>query len=202
MKNPIKSLAIQLKLSAEVLIIYFPGPLGVWLRARYWRGKFKKCGVRLGIGIGVTIDGTKNMEIGDDVGLMARSSLYALSNASLRIGHRLSGNTNVLIDASDGGKINIGNDVLIGPNTVIRASNHVYDRIDIPIREQGHSGGNIVIGDDVWIGANVVITPDVVIGRGAIVAAGAVVVHDVNSYDIAAGVPAITISKRGKQKTH
>jgi galactoside O-acetyltransferase len=90
--------------------------------------------------------------------------------------------------------------VLIGPNTVIRASNHNYNRVDIPIRDQGHSGGKIVIEDDVWIGSNAVITPDVVIGKGAIVGAGAVVVHDVSPYDIVGGVPAVTIGKRMIEK--
>jgi galactoside O-acetyltransferase len=176
--------------------MYFPGPLGV--RAGDWKEKFQKCGVRLYTGIGVIIDGAKNMEIGDDVSFLARSYLYALNNGFISIGHRLSANINVLIDASDGGKITIGNDVLIGTNVVIRASNHAYDRVDIPIREQEHSGGKIVIEDDAWIGSNAVITPDVVIGKGAIVAAGAVVVHDVSPYQIVGGVPAVTIGKRGK----
>jgi galactoside O-acetyltransferase len=196
--NYIKSLGIQLQISLEELIMYFPGYLGVKLRAGYWKGKFRKCGAHLNTGIGVIIDGAKKMEIGDDVSIMARSYLYALNNGFISIGNRLSGNTNVLIDASDGGKITIGNDVLIGPNVVIRASNHAYERVDIPIREQGHSGGKIVIEDDVWIGANAVITTNVVIGKGAIVAAGAVVVHDVSPYQIVGGVPAITIGKRGK----
>jgi galactoside O-acetyltransferase len=201
MKNPLKSLAIQIKVSIEALIMYFPGPWGVSCRASYWKGKFKRCGKHLYIGPGVSIDGAGNIEIGDDVSFMERSYLYAHHNGFISIGHRFSGNTNVLLDASNGGKITIGNNVLIGPNVVIRASNHAYDRADIPIREQGHSGGNIVIEDDVWVGANAVITPNVVIGKGAIVAAGAVVVHSVNSYDIVGGVPAITIGKRGQQKT-
>jgi len=200
MKNPLKSLAIQIIISIEALIMYFPGPWGLSCRVSYWKGKFKRCGKHLYIGTGVTIDGTRNIEIGDEVSIMTRSYLYAHNNGFISIGHRFSGNTNVLIDASNKGKIMIGNDILIGPNVVIRASNHVYDRADIPVREQGHSGGNIVIEDDVWIGSNVVITPDVVIGKGAIVAAGAVVVHNVNSYDIVGGVPAITIGKRGQKK--
>ena len=198
MKNPFKSLAIQLRASLEELVMYFPGPLGVSLRARDWKEKFKKCGVRFYTDIGVIIDGTKNIEVGDDVTIMARSYLYALNDGFISIGNRLISNTNVLIDASDRGEIIIGNDVLIGPNVVIRASNHVYDRIDIPIREQGHSSGRIIIEDDVWIGSNAVITPDVVIGKGAIVAAGAVVVHDISPYDIVGGVPATTIGNRRK----
>jgi galactoside O-acetyltransferase len=201
MKNPLKSLAIQIKTSIEALIKYSPGPWGASCRAGYWKGKFKNCGKRLYIGTGVAIDGARNIEIGDDVSIMERSNLHALYNGFISIGHRFSGNINVLLDASNGGKITIGNNVLIGPNVVVRASNHVYDRADIPIREQGHSGGNIIIEDDVWVGANAVITTNVVIGKGAVIAAGAVVTHNIASYDIAGGVPAVTIGKRGNQKT-
>lgn len=54
----------------------------------------------------------------------------------------------------------------------------------------------IVIGNDVWVGANVVILPNVSIGTGAILAAGAVVTRDVESYQIVGGVPAKPIGYR------
>lgn len=54
-----------------------------------------------------------------------------------------------------------------------------------------------VIEDDVWIGHNVVILPNVSkIGRGAIIAAGAIVTGDVEAYSIFAGVPARKIKSR------
>lgn len=127
---------------------------------------------------------------------MTRSYVYAHNGGFVRIGNWVSVNTNVQIGAADSGEIIIGNDVLIGPNVVIRASNHVYDRVDIPIREQGHSGGKIVIEDDVWIAANAVVLPDVVIGKVAVVAAGAVVTSDVPPYQIVGGVPSKIIANR------
>jgi len=56
----------------------------------------------------------------------------------------------------------------------------------------GHPAGkgDMTIGNDVWIGMNVLILPGVNIGDGAVVAAGAVVTHDVLSYEIVGGVPA------------
>jgi galactoside O-acetyltransferase len=95
-----------------------------------------------------------------------------------------------------GGRIVIGNDVMIGPNAVLRASNHGAERIDVPMWNQPHTGGTIEIGDDVWIGANVVVVPNVKIGSHAIVAAGAVVTRDVPDYALAAGVPARVIGDR------
>ena len=55
----------------------------------------------------------------------------------------------------------------------------------------------VVINDDVWIGAHVCIPGGVTIGRGAVVAAGAVVTKDVEDYTIVSGVPAQIIAKRG-----
>lgn len=54
----------------------------------------------------------------------------------------------------------------------------------------------VVIGNDVWIGANAIIMPGVRIGDGAIVGAGAVVIKDVDSYAVVAGVPARVIKYR------
>lgn len=53
-----------------------------------------------------------------------------------------------------------------------------------------------IIGNDVWIAANACICRGVTIGDGAVIAAGAVVTHDVEPYTIVAGVPAKPIKKR------
>lgn len=55
---------------------------------------------------------------------------------------------------------------------------------------------SIIVGNDVWIGANVVLLPGVYIGNGAIIAAGAVVTHDIEPYSIVGGVPAKKIRYR------
>jgi virginiamycin A acetyltransferase len=53
-----------------------------------------------------------------------------------------------------------------------------------------------VIGDDVWIGFGAVVLSGVTIGRGAIVAAGSVVISDVQPYEIVAGNPARHVGRR------
>ncbi len=52
------------------------------------------------------------------------------------------------------------------------------------------------IGNDVWIGANVVVLRGVRIGDGAIIAANAVVTHDIEAYTIAGGIPAKPLRSR------
>ena len=54
----------------------------------------------------------------------------------------------------------------------------------------------VVIESDVWVGTNVTILNGVRIGRGAIVAAGAVVIKDVPAYAIVGGVPAKVLKYR------
>ena len=105
-------------------------------------------------------------------------------------------NFNVMINADCGGYIEIRDNVLLGPNVVIRASNHAYSRTDIPIKQQGHIAGRIILHEDVWLGANVVILPNVEIGKGSIVAAGSVVTKNVGDYSIVGGVPAELIEMR------
>ena len=93
--------------------------------------------------------------------------------------------------------VTIGNDVMMGPDCVVLTANHMFDRVDIPMRQQGYTCPKPVsIGDDVWIGTKVIILPGVKIGRGSIIGAGSVVTHDVEAFSIVAGNPAKLIKKR------
>ena len=58
------------------------------------------------------------------------------------------------------------------------------------------TGKKVIIGDDVWLGRNVLVMPGVKIGKGSIVAAGAVVTKDVPEYKIVGGVPARILKDR------
>ena len=110
------------------------------------------------------------------------------------MGNNIKVNNNVFIGAS-AGEIYIGNNVLIGPNTVIRSSNHSFNKIDL-IRKQKHTKGVIIIEDDVWIGANVVILPNLTIKKGAVIGAGSIVTKSIAEFDIVAGNPAKKIGER------
>ncbi|WP_158737051.1 DapH/DapD/GlmU-related protein [Alteribacillus sp. YIM 98480] len=58
----------------------------------------------------------------------------------------------------------------------------------------------VTIGHDVWIGHNAIIMPGVTIGNGAVIGSGAVVTKDVDSYTVAAEVPAKPIRKRFRKE--
>jgi virginiamycin A acetyltransferase len=97
-----------------------------------------------------------------------------------------------------GSGVRFGNYVLIGPACVIAPANHAIDRFDVPIRHQGFmaSRGGVVIDDDVWVGAHCTVLDGAHIGRGAVIAAGAVVSGPVEPFAIYGGVPARKIGER------
>lgn len=94
------------------------------------------------------------------------------------------------------GPIKIGKNTIIGPGVSMHSENHVFKDIDKPIRLQGEERIGIIIGEDCWIGSRAIILDGVNIGKGVIIAAGAVVNKDVPDYAIVGGVPAKVIRYR------
>jgi len=104
------------------------------------------------------------------------------------------------INANISGTCTIGSYVMMGPNVTVITRNHKHSDLDQPMMFQGFEEEKpVVIGDDVWIGERVLILPGVHIGNGCIIAAGAVVTHDVPDYAVVAGVPAKIIKSRKKE---
>lgn len=95
------------------------------------------------------------------------------------------------------GPVSIGDNVMMGPEVHIYTRNHDFSRRDIPMIDQGDTHSEpVIIGDDVWIGARSIILPGVIIGTGAIIAAGSVVTKSVAPYTIVGGNPAKLIKER------
>lgn len=97
-------------------------------------------------------------------------------------------------------QIIIGNKVLFGPHVTIIGGDHrvtdvgrfIYDVHD----KHPEDDQDVRIDDDVWIGTNTTLLKGVHVGRGAVVAAGALVVKDVPPYAIVGGVPAKVLKYR------
>lgn len=92
------------------------------------------------------------------------------------------------IQAENG--IELGRNVLIGPNVGIISANH--SKQDLKKREKAPP---IRIGDNVWIGMNSVILPGIQIGSNVIIGAGSIVTKDIPDYSVAAGNPCKIISR-------
>ena len=97
------------------------------------------------------------------------------------------------------GGVTIGDRVFTSPFSQIIAVNHIFDDPEVSFVDQGITAEGIIIEDDVWIGASAVITDGVRIGKGSVVAAGAVVTKDVPAHTVVAGVPAKPIKQIDKK---
>lgn len=95
-----------------------------------------------------------------------------------------------------GGGLTIGADVGIGPGVRILTSSHQLDDTDGPILHAPVQFAPVVIEDGSDIGVGAILLPGTRVGRGAQVAAGAVVAEDVPDYAIVAGVPARVLRRR------
>lgn len=133
--------------------------------------------------------------LGDRVHLHQNCILQTGNNGSIRIGSDTHVQPKCQFSAYHG-CIDIGERVEIAPNCAFYPYNHSM-ALEKPIRDQpSFTNGGIYIGDDAWLGFGVIVLDNVKIGKGAVVAAGAVVTIDVPDYAIAAGVPAKIIGKR------
>lgn len=180
----------------NVILCVWPSAMGGYhLRYYLWKKTFLYCGEGVRFGDRLVITGFPSIRIGEGTSIMSGSYLYAHDCSKLIIGSHCSFNHNVMLAAA-GGEIVIGNDVLIGPNVVLRAADHAFASTEVPIRCQGHLPGRIVIGDDVWLAANVVVTSGVTIGHGCVVGAGSIVTGDLPPMTVCVGNPARPIRSR------
>jgi maltose O-acetyltransferase len=85
----------------------------------------------------------------------------------------------------------IGSHVDIASGVMIYNSEHDLESPEFAAREE-----KVEIGDYVFIGPRAIILPGVTVGRGAVVAAGAVVTKSVPKFTIVGGVPAKPIGER------
>jgi len=134
---------------------------------------FRSCGEKCNIETGVYFGTGKDISLGNKSGLGRR----------IKILNRV---------------VSIGDYVMIGEDSLFIGNGHNYDKIDIPIGEQGSKEKTpLIIEDDVWIGMRVIILPGCKkIGKGVIVGAGSVVTKDIPDYAIVGGNPARIIRYR------
>lgn len=120
---------------------------------------------------------------------------HAVLNSHITIGN----NSGIGANATIQGELHIGNNVMMGADCIVYTKNHCFDRIDIPMMEQGYKNTQpVFIDDDVWIGGRVIILPGRHIGKGAIIGAGSVITKDVPEFAIVGGNPAKVLRFRNK----
>lgn len=120
-----------------------------------------------------------------------RKIFFRLTNVSIGGGTVI--NQNFIVSDDYEPLLTIGNRVAISPNVTVicsSAPNNSNLNLNKYVNNNLVISKPVIICDDVWVGANSVILPGVTIGEGSIIGAGSVVVKDVPSNTIVAGVPA------------
>jgi maltose O-acetyltransferase len=98
------------------------------------------------------------------------------------------------------GDIKVGNNVIIGPKSIIWTYNHNFDSDTLIPYDEIELLKSVTIEDNVWIGIDVKIIPGVTIGEGAIIAMGSVVVNNIPPLAIVGGNPAKILKYRDSEK--
>ena len=194
----IKSIKNEVLVWLEFVVSNVPGSLGNRMRMYWFRKRFKTRKNIL-ISRGTEFLNPQEMDFMEDSIIIGENCFFAAgAGGKIQVGANSAFNRNVHINSCNGGRILIGDYVLVGPNVVMRTANHIFSDVEMPIRMQGHIANDIVIESDVWIGSNVIILGGVHIGKGAVVGAGAVVTKNIPAFGIAVGVPARIIKYRKK----
>ncbi|MCE1169533.1 MAG: acyltransferase [Sphingobacteriia bacterium] len=105
----------------------------------------------------------------------------------ISIGSNVVINERSIIQSCEQAEILIGDNVTISYETMILTGGL---QISHEVKHDSHIKKNVIIEDHAWLGARCIILPGVVIGKGAIVAAGSVVTKNVLAKTIVAGNPA------------
>jgi acetyltransferase-like isoleucine patch superfamily enzyme len=85
----------------------------------------------------------------------------------------------------------IGNNVSVSEEVLFLTADHNEDLIGVHGRPK-----KIIVEDYVWIGTRAMVLPGILIEKGGVIAAGAVVTRDVKSLNVVAGTPAKIINTR------
>ncbi len=164
-----------------------------WLTARVYLRGARSLG-RLVFAHGrpdIHLERAAELRLGEDVRLhceIHRTRLSVRHKARLIIGDRVLLNGCIIAANTD---IIIGNGVTLGPWA------HLMDGDFHGVQDRDASAVNrpIIIEDDAWLATRAMVLKGVTIGRGAVVAAGAVVTKDVEPYTVVAGVPAVVVKR-------
>lgn len=152
-------------------------------------------GCRIGRGarlIGTSLE-TTGIHLGPLIRIRPYVHIYAYGG-KVTLGRRVTIGEGSVVCGHGG--LTIGENTMISWLCSIIPGNHIFDRVDIPLRLQGEERLGVRIGKNAWIGSNATIVDGVSIGDDAVIGAGAVVTRDIPDWAVAVGVPARVIRDR------
>lgn len=133
------------------------------------------------------------LNIGESVVLAERSTIWSGENG-VYIGNNFFLGIGSYISAI-GGKVKIGDDVMIADHVSLYTWNHRYLIKGITFSKMGGIVEEIVIGNNCWIGTGCKILAGTKLGDNCVVAAGSVLTKKYPSNSVLAGIPARIIKK-------
>jgi len=202
---------------AMVLASWVPGAIGLLLRKKLYPMVLGAVGRNVVFGANVTLRHPHKIRIGDNVVIDDLCCLDAkgTDNQGIQIGNGVFVGRNTILSCKNGdividdranvgfnceifsaSRVRLGKDTLVAAYTYLVGGDHLYDRVDIPVLQQGRTARGIEVDDNVWLGTHVVVTDGSTIGRDAIIGAGAVVVGAIPEFAIATGIPAKVVRDR------
>jgi acetyltransferase-like isoleucine patch superfamily enzyme len=202
---------------AVLMSAMIPGALGLFLRSKLYPRILGKVGRNVVFGVNVTLRHPHKIAIGDNVVIDDGCCLDAKGsdNQGIQIGNGVFVGRNTILSCKNGdivvddhanlgfnceifsaSRVRVGESVLMAAYTYLVGGDHLYDRVDIPVLEQGRTARGIEVDDHAWLGTHVVVTDGSRVGRDAIIGAGAVVVGEIPEFAIAAGIPAKVMRDR------
>ena len=151
------------------------------------------------------LDKEKRAQLLKEVLPNAGEGFYAQSPFHCDYGFNIYTGKNVYINFNgvilDVGKVTIGDNVMIGPNTAIYAVGHPIHH-EPRVKGKLDYGQEVVIGDNVWIGGSCVINPGVHIGENTVIGSGSVVTRDIPANIVAVGNPCRVLRKITAEEIH
>lgn len=207
--------------AAMVLASWVPGAIGLFLRSKLYPLVLGSVGRGVVFGANITLRHPHKIHIADHVVIDELCCLDAkgTDNTGISIGSGVFIGRNTILSCKNGdiviedranigfnceifsaSRVRIGKDILMAAYTYLVGGDHLYDRTDIPVLQQGRTARGIDVGDGAWLGTHVVVTDGSTIGRDAIIGAGAVVVGEIPEFSIATGIPAKVVRDRRAPK--
>ncbi|MGE3277252.1 MAG: hypothetical protein AB7O67_19225 [Vicinamibacterales bacterium] len=200
-----------------LLSSWVPGALGLFLRSKLYPWVLGAVGRNVVFGVNVTLRHPHKIFIDDNVVIDDGCCLDAkgTDNRGIMIGKGVFVGRNTILSCKNGdivledganlgfnceifsaSRVRVGRQILMAAYTYLVGGDHLYDRVDIPVLQQGRTARGIDVDDHVWLGTHVVVTDGSTIGRDAIIGAGAVVVGTIPEFAIATGIPAKVVRDR------
>ncbi|MDC4885798.1 acyltransferase [Acinetobacter baumannii] len=173
-----------------------------------FRTKIKKIGVNVTFDINGKITLGKNLviesgatiivekgaklQIGDNT-FIGENTYIKCYGGSIQIGNNVSINSKCFLNGAGG--LSIGNNTRIGTQSIMISSNHIFERSDVLIKDQGTSREGIYIGGDVWFGARVTVLDGVHVTDRVVIGACGLVTKSINEKGAYGGVPVKLLRK-------